>query len=635
MQRPTKRARFMRGVVAPIFGLLAALSIVLGVLNATVWKPSSIVSAHANVYGSRYIVTDPGVLNLVDYRVKISVAALNSRKPICVAVGLAKDVRGWTKGYSVQRITGLNNWNSLSTDVMQADDGARIDSTKTDDSKVSKDAAKDVDFKDSDLWTNATCQMGLAKLSINAADFEQAGNAADLALKQESQEQNNAQSNSKNGAQSQTSRQKLSSELQSKIARRVLIIDLGKNSPEAFVELRWRRHNLPDFATPMYFVGALFILLCGLSASVFAMAPHRRRNKRLVASRTGLISVENNSQEEVKFSEALAGTIAGIFGSNKDKKSKHKVGSGAHARHGVHARTRTTKSKAAVDSSISVKSGLNSSKTAALDETTVISKDDLQAYFARLASESSSDFKGDFAAGNKASAAFDLSSANQLEQSEDLREAAESAESSESSKFRNSGIAGKPGKSQKSQKSESASKSESGFAKKRYKKESYKDRNDRNNRKENSAGGSKKANRGERKNRYGRMDAEYYKDDDGRKSDNRIGENLGKSSEAFDSTSAKPGEAKSGEARRKSRNQFNQRDYRSQNRGKNRKYKGSENRTSGSASGGNANGNKDGNKASNNANHDVNGFNNASHQNASRQNGSQNGTSKPSKNRKK
>ncbi|RFT23476.1 hypothetical protein CG395_05745 [Bifidobacteriaceae bacterium GH022] len=634
MQRPTKRARFMRGVVAPIFGLLAALSIVLGVLNATVWKPSSIVSAHANVYGSRYIVTDPGVLNLVDYRVKISVAALNSRKPICVAVGLAKDVRGWTKGYSVQRITGLNNWNSLSTDVMQADDDARIDSTKTDDSKVSKDASKDVDFKDSDLWTNATCQMGLAKLFVNAADFEQAGNAADLAIKQESQErsqeQNNAQSNAQNGAQSQTSRQKLSSELQSKIARRVLIIDLGKNSPEAFVELRWRRHNLPDFATPMYFVGALFILLCGLSASVFAMAPHRRRNKRLVASRTGLISVENNSQEEVKFSEALAGTIAGIFGSHKDKKSKHKVGSGAHARHGVHARTRTTKSKAAVDSSISVKSGLNSSKTAALDETTVISKDDLQAYFARLASESSSDFKGDFAAGNKASAAFGLSSANQSEQSEDSRETAETAESAESSKFRNSGIAGKSGKSQKSQKSESASKSESGFAKKRYKKESYKDRNDRNNRKENSAGGSKKANRGERKNRYGRMDAEYYKDDDGRKSDNRIGENLGKSSEAFDSTSAKPGEAK-----RKSRNQFNQRDYRSQNRGKNRKYKGSENRTSGSASGGNANGNKDGNKASNNANHDANGFNNASHQNASRQNGSQNGSSKPSKNRKK
>lgn len=651
MQRPTKRARFMRGVVAPIFGILAALSIVLGVLNATVWKPSSIVSAHANVYGSRYIVTDPGVLNIVDYRVKISVAALNSRKPICVAVGLAKDVRGWTKGYSVQRITGLNNWSSLSTDVMKADDNARVDSAKTADSKVSKDvskdASKDVDFKDSDLWTNATCQMGLAKLFVNAADFEQVGNAADLALKQESQEglqaKNNVQSDAQNGAQSQTSHQKLSSELQSKIARRVLIIDLGKNSPEAFVELRWRRHNLPDFATPMYFVGALFILLCGLSASVFAMAPHRRRNKRLVASRTGLISVENNSQEEVKFSEALAGTIAGIFGSRKDKKSKHKVGSGAHARHGVHARTRTTKSQAAGDSSISVKSGLNSSPTADLDETTVISKDDLQAYFARLASESGSDFKGDFAAvnnaagnnaaennaaGNNAAESFDLSSANRSEQSKDLHESAESSESSES---RNSGIARKSGKSQKSQ---GASKSQTGFAKKRYKKESYKDRKDRNDRKENFADDSKKTNRCEHKNRDGIMYAEFRKDDDNRKSDNRIGENLGKSSEAGDSSSAKPGEAS-----RKSRNQFNQRDNRSQNRGKNRKHKGYESRTSGAASGGNSNGNKVSNNASNNANRDANGSNNASHQNGSRQNGpqsgSQNGSSKPSKNRKK
>ena len=393
----------------------------------------------------------------------------------------------------------------------------------------------------------------------------------------------------------------------------------------------------------MYKRQALFILLCGLSASVFAMAPHRRRNKRLVASRTGLISVENNSQEEVKFSEALAGTIAGIFGSRKDKKSKHKVGSGAHARHGVHARTRTTKSQAAGDSSISVKSGLNSSPTADLDETTVISKDDLQAYFARLASESGSDFKGDFAAvnnaagnnaaennaaGNNAAESFDLSSANRSEQSKDLHESAESSESSES---RNSGIARKSGKSQKSQ---GASKSQTGFAKKRYKKESYKDRKDRNDRKENFADDSKKTNRGEHKNRDGIMYAEFRKDDDNRKSDNRIGENLGKSSEAGDSSSAKPGEAS-----RKSRNQFNQRDNRSQNRGKNRKHKGYESRTSGAASGGNSNGNKVSNNASNNANRDANGSNNASHQNGSRQNGpqsgSQNGSSKPSKNRKK
>lgn len=397
MQRPTKRAKFMRGIVAPIFGLLAVLSIVLGVLNATVWKPNSIVSAHTNVYGSRYIVTDPGVLNLVDYRVKISVAALNTRKPICVAVGLAKDVRGWTRGYSVQRITGLQDWENLSTVPMKADDSAKsdvnnknsVDSVNNSDSK----ASKDVDFKDSDLWTNATCQMGLAKLFVNAEDFEQSENIVPGDLSSGNAVNQANQANQENQENSQSNHQKVSSALRARISRRVLIIDLGKNSPEAFVEFRWRRHNLPDFATPLYFVGALFVLLCVLSASVFAMAPHRRRNKRLVASRSGLITVESVSRdEEVKFSDAFAGTMASIFGSfAKDKKSRHKGSSASHARHGAHSKTRVAKSQATVDLSVNVKSGLNSSPTPSLDETAVISKEDLQSYFARFASESVSD----------------------------------------------------------------------------------------------------------------------------------------------------------------------------------------------------------------------------------------------------
>lgn len=397
MQRPTKRAKFMRGIVAPIFGLLAVLSIVLGVLNATVWRPNSIVSAHTNVYGSRYIVTDPGVLNLVDYRVKISVAALNTRKPICVAVGLAKDVRGWTRGYSVQRITGLQDWENLSTVPMKADDSAKsdlnnknsVDSANNSDSK----ASKDVDFKDSDLWTNATCQMGLAKLFVNAEDFEQSENIVPGDLSSGNAVNQANQANQENQENSQSNHQKVSSALRARISRRVLIIDLGKNSPEAFVEFCWRRHNLPDFATPLYFVGALFVLLCVLSASVFAMAPHRRRNKRLVASRSGLITVESVSRdEEVKFSDAFAGTMASIFGSfAKDKKSRHKGSSASHARHGAHSKTRVAKSQATVDLSVNVKSGLNSSPTPSLDETAVISKEDLQSYFARFASESVSD----------------------------------------------------------------------------------------------------------------------------------------------------------------------------------------------------------------------------------------------------
>lgn len=568
MQHPTKRAKVMRGIVAPIFGLLAVLSIVLGVLNATVWKPSSIVSAHTNVYGSRYIVTDPGVLNLVDYRVRISVAALNTRKPICVAVGLAKDVRGWVQGHSVQRITGLDNWSNLSTAVMKvdnagADGGNDSVAAQTSANATDSKASKDVDFKDSDLWTNATCQMGLAKLFVNAADFEQAGNAADLAVKQESQD----------NAQSHASHQKLPSALRAKIARRALIIDLGKNSPESFVELRWRRHNLPDFATPLYFVGALFILLCGLSASVFAMAPHRRRNKRLVASRTGLISVENVSQEEVKISEALAGTLAGIFGSTKRKKSKHKGSSGAHARHGVHARTRTAKSQAAADSSISVKSGLNSSPTADLDETTVISKDDLQSYFARFASESGVAFNGDLAGEAGSSAACDSSAESgdvESAGSSDGSSAGVSAGSSAGSKesAQKEPKAQNSQNSQKSQKAQKAQKSENGRAKNRYKNES----------------------------RYGSSSGNCNR---------KV--NRGKAVAAFDSSAAESGDSASAKPGSK-------RDARSQKQGRNRKYRdrGFDNRS---------------NNVSNNTS------NNSS--NSGTNNGSTNTNSKSSKNRKK
>lgn len=526
MQRPTKRAKFMRGIVAPIFGLLAVLSIVLGVLNATVWKPNSIVSAHTNVYGSRYIVTDPGVLNLVDYRVKISVAALNTRKPICVAVGLAKDVRGWTRGYSVQRITGLQDWENLSTVPMKADDSAKsdvnnknsVDSANNSDSK----ASKDVDFKDSDLWTNATCQMGLAKLFVNAEDFEQSENIVPGDLSSGNAVNQENQANQEN---SQSNHQKVSSALRARISRRVLIIDLGKNSPEAFVEFRWRRHNLPDFATPLYFVGALFALLCVLSASVFAMAPHRRRNKRLVASRSGLITVESVSRdEEVKFSDAFAGTMASIFGSfAKDKKSRHKGSSASHARHGSHSKTRVAKSQATVDLSVSVKSGLNSSPTPSLDETAVISKEDLQSYFARFASESVSDV-----------------SKNNSDSSTILEVSDVSSDKSSSDSFKDDDDAIRDSKDSLNDDSnkKQSSKEHSG--------------NSVNN-------NSRKSGRNNRNSRYGRRNRDSHDNQDGRSSsrdveNRKYRDNRSKSAEACDSSNEKSNN------RSKSRDQGNHRD---------------------------------------------------------------------------
>lgn len=371
MRRLTLRSKIMRGVVAPFFALLAVLSVVLGVANSTFWKPSNVVIAYAKVSGTRYIVTDPGVLNLVDNRVRISVAALHTRKPICVAVGLTKDVRGWVAGSPVQRITGLRDWNNLSVSEVSG-----RTSVQAGDSVDIKDP--DVKFQESNLWPIVTCQLGLAKLAINTADYVQSSGSAsyDHAVANGTMSKSGTRSSKSNSSDT------ASSALRSQAARRVLLIDLGDNVPEASIELRWRRNQIPDFATPLYFVGALFAVLAILSATIFAMAPHRRRNKQLIASRSGALAVKSAQRDEVTFAEAISGTMSGIFGHKR-----HKKDSGSHARHGGHARRRKDSMQSGDSNGMQTRIASASTAVASTDslaETTVIAQDEMLAFAARF-----------------------------------------------------------------------------------------------------------------------------------------------------------------------------------------------------------------------------------------------------------
>lgn len=371
MRRLTLRSKIMRGVVAPFFALLAVLSVVLGVANATFWKPSNVVIAYVNVSGTRYIVTDPGVLNLVDNRVRISVAALHTRKPICVAVGLTKDVRGWVAGSPVQRITGLRDWNNLSVSEVSGKT-----SVQAGDSVDIKDP--DVKFQESNLWPIVTCQLGLAKLAINTADYVQSSGSAsyDHAVASGTMPKSGTRASKSN------SHDASSSSLRSQAARRVLLIDLGDNVPEASVELRWRRNQIPDFATPLYFVGVLFAVLAILSATIFAMAPHRRRNKQLIASRSGVLAVKSAQRDEVTFAEAISGTMSGIFGHKR-----HKKDSGSHARHGDHARRRKDSMQSGDSNGMQTRIASASTAVASTDslaETTVIAQDEMLAFATRF-----------------------------------------------------------------------------------------------------------------------------------------------------------------------------------------------------------------------------------------------------------
>lgn len=326
-------ARLMRGVVTPILGLLAVASIGLGLMNATEWKPSRTITAQTQVSGSRYVVTDPGVSGLVDDDVKVNVSVGGAEK-VCIASTSAKDATGWLSGETYTRLTGLEDWSTLSTVKATGDTSASAD--------AAAEEQTGVDFKDSDMWRAVTCDERNVETEINAK------NSSD-----------------------------------------VLLIDLGKKQ-NADVSLTWTRKTLPDFAMPFYFVGGLLALGAVLTASVFAMPPHRRRNKRVVSGMAGqLEEQEQQPIEEVSVKDAVAGSLSGLASAFKPRSRRSR----RHAAASNDEIAQPTVVDPSVRNLVADAAGDTEADDESVgEETSVISADELQAYFARLAQESGESF---------------------------------------------------------------------------------------------------------------------------------------------------------------------------------------------------------------------------------------------------
>lgn len=326
-------ARLMRGVVTPILGLLAVASIGLGLMNATEWKPSRTITAQTQVSGSRYVVTDPGVSGLVDDDVKVNVSVGGAEK-VCIASTSAKDATGWLSGETYTRLTGLEDWSTLSTVKATGDTSASAD--------AAAEEQTGVDFKDSDMWRAVTCDERNVETEINAKDSSD-----------------------------------------------VLLIDLGKKQ-NADVSLTWTRKTLPDFAMPFYFVGGLLAFGAVLTASVFAMPPHRRRNKRVVSGMAGqLEEQEQQPIEEVSVKDAVAGSLSGLASAFKPRSRRSR----RHAAVSDDEIAQPTVVDPSARNLVADAAGDTEADDESVgEETSVISADELQAYFARLAQESGESF---------------------------------------------------------------------------------------------------------------------------------------------------------------------------------------------------------------------------------------------------
>ena len=350
---PTRHAKIMRGIVTPILGLLAVACIVLGVLNATMWKPSARITASSSVNGSRYVVTDPGVLSLIDKRMNITAKASDASANVCIVIGSARDVAGWIAGTPYTRITGLSDWSALSTQKAAAQGTA-------------DQSDNQVAVQDSDMWTKTSCGNGTANLQIKGTSTDDGTNA-------------------------------------------VALIDFG-DAKNATVSLDWTRQTLPDFAMPLYFAGGLFVILAILAASVFAMPPHKRRH-RAAAAVAGVGSEQGDS-------EAVSTWVknAETSTSRNEKASTAKRKRRRHASHRSGARAQepddqqptiidpAARNLVADQQANAVPSdGSATTDTAGNSDgeaTSVISADELQAYFARLAQEQVQSNTDDGADGN-------------------------------------------------------------------------------------------------------------------------------------------------------------------------------------------------------------------------------------------
>lgn len=362
-------ARLMRGVVTPILGLLAVASIGLGLMNATEWKPSRTITAQTQVSGSRYVVTDPGVSGLVDDDVKVNVSVGGAEK-VCIASTSAKDATGWLSGETYTRVTGLQDWSTLSTVKATGDTSASAD--------AAAEEQTGVDFKDSDMWRAVTCDERNVETEINAK------NSSD-----------------------------------------VLLIDLGKKQ-NADVSLTWTRKTLPDFAMPFYFVGGLLAFGAVLTASVFAMPPHRRRNKRVVSGMAGqLEEQEQQPIEEVSVKDAVAGSLSGLASAFKPRSRRSR----RHAAVSDDEIAQPTVVDPSARNLVADAAGDTEADDESVgEETSVISADELQAYFARLAQESGESFGMGTQTDAEADSGADSGTENTPEETE-AEAASESADS--------------------------------------------------------------------------------------------------------------------------------------------------------------------------------------------------------------
>lgn len=180
--------RRIASAAASIIGLIV---VILAVLSATLWRPSSLVQATSPTPDQPYVVTERGVLGVVNSNVRVTASAPGQN--ITLAVAQAADVQAWLEQDPYTSVSGLSSWTALNaaavTERCAPADGSTpaaspSASTSADASaspSASASAAADANgcttltpsgatLAGSDLWLETGTGEGTVQLSVDATD---------------------------------------------------------------------------------------------------------------------------------------------------------------------------------------------------------------------------------------------------------------------------------------------------------------------------------------------------------------------------------------------------------------------------------------------------------------------------------
>lgn len=152
----------IRRIIAIVLIVLGLSTIGAAIASATVWKPpESVTVPLPNEPSAAYVISEPGVLNIVNESVTITLTAPDGEAPVFLGMGRTGDVEAWVESSDHGRITGLSSWDALTYDEVAALIPLTTDESEGEDAPAEDEAETEpANPADSDMWVEQVNGIG-------------------------------------------------------------------------------------------------------------------------------------------------------------------------------------------------------------------------------------------------------------------------------------------------------------------------------------------------------------------------------------------------------------------------------------------------------------------------------------------